>query len=201
MERYEYYAFQFLTPWYESELALHMAISTKPEEADVREALSYFQVSRNFHGIHEPGRLALIVQSLETVRANSSLSSPVAKVTELASDFEKNLDQCNVSAASKLLWLSNRCPFIICDLRATNALKKKFGHKHADTSYEAFVAAWRDEFTNHKEKIEDAVKALPLARPFMRAYAASDEDLLKMVKEPWFLERVFDVLLWDIGRP
>jgi hypothetical protein len=129
------------------------------------------------------------------------LSSPEAKVNELARALKSKFGQFNVSAASKLLWLSYRCPFIICDSRATKALKKKFGHKHADTSYENFVDAWRDEFTNHKEKIEGAVNALPQGRPFMRAYKTSDEDLLKMAHEPWFLERVFDVLLWDIGRP
>jgi hypothetical protein len=201
MERYEYYAFRFLTQWRENESALYTAISTNPKETDVRKALSYFQVSRNFHGIDKPGNLAFIVRSLQKVRANLSLSSPEAKVNELASVFESKFGQLNVSAASKLLWLSSRCPFIICDSRAKKALKKEFGHKYADTTYDNFVVAWRSEFTNHKKQIRDAANALPNSRPFMRAYAPSDEDLLKKANQPWFLERVFDVLLWDIGRP
>jgi hypothetical protein len=201
MEAYEYYAFQFLSQWQEDEFALYMAISAKPEEVQVRKALSYFQVSRNFKGIDEPGNLTFVVQSLQAVCCDPSLSAPVAKVNKLASIFQSRFGQLNVSAASKLLWLSSRCPYIICDSRATKALKKQFHYKHADESYEKYVEAWRNEFTNHKKQIENAANALPRARPFTRANVPSDEDLLKMVNEPWFSERVFDVLLWDIGRP
>lgn len=201
MEGYEYYAFRFLTQWYEDELALHTAISAKPAEADVRKALSYFQVSRNFHGINKPGNLAFITQALQRVREDCSLSSPEAKVNELAKLLEETFCQSNVSAASKLLWLSQRRPFIICDSRATIALKREFHYKHAAASYEEYVKAWRKEFANHSEQINNAVNALPTGRPFMRACPTSDADLLRMVHEPWFLERVFDVLLWDVGQP
>jgi hypothetical protein len=164
METYEYYAFRFLSQWHENEFALYMAISAKPEEAQVRKALSYFQVSRNFKGIDKPGNLTFIVQSLQAVCCNLSLSAPVVKVNKLASVFKSRFGQLNVSAASKLLWLSYRCPYIICDSRATKALKKEFHHRRADESYEEYVDAWRSEFTNHKKQIEDAANALPRAR-------------------------------------
>lgn len=202
MEKYEYYAFRFLTLWCEEELALYSAISAKPTEEGVRRALSYFRVSRNFRGIKkEPDRLAFIVNCLQSVRDDSALSSPEAKVNELAIVLKSKFDQSNVSAASKLLWLSYRYPYIICDSQATKALKREFGHKLADASYQHYVAAWRAEFMQHREKIEKAVDALPTGRLFMRAYETSDQDLLQMVHEPWFMERVFDVLLWDVGRP
>ena len=62
------------------------------------------------------------------------------RVVPTGKAIEKSLDLAceifnRVSAASKLLWLSYRCPIIICDLRATKALKGEFGHKHADESH------------------------------------------------------------------
>jgi hypothetical protein len=200
LEGYEYYAFRFLTQWYEDELALYTAISAKPADADVRKALSYFQVSRNFRGIEEPGKLAFITQSLQRVREESSSHSPLEKVNRLAELLQKEFGQYNVSAASKLLWLSYRWPFIICDSRATKALKRDFRFKSADASYEEYVNAWRKEFAKHEGQIREAAKRLPEGRRFMRAYPSVNEGLLEMVAERWFIERVFDVLLWDVGQ-
>lgn len=47
--------------------------------------------------------------------------------------------------------------------------------------------------------IQSAVEQLPKGRMFMRACPLSDEELVRRAKEPWFLERVFDVFLWEIG--
>lgn len=163
MEGYEYYAFRFLSQWYEDERALHKAISAKPTDADVRKALSYFQVSRNFHGIKEPAKLAFVTRSLQKVREAVSLTSPLEKVSKLAEVLKGEFDQSNISAASKLLWLSHRCPFIICDSRATKALKRAFRHKRADESYEEYIKAWRNEYAKHEGQIGKAVKALPMA--------------------------------------
>ena len=201
MEGYEYYAFRFLSQWYEDELQLHSAISTKPEDAPVRKALAFFQVSRNFPGLGEPGKLAFVTQSLRRIRDShpSPPTSPIEAVNKLAEMLKEKFDQFNVSAASKLLWLSYRRPFIISDSRATKALKREFHYKRADASYEEYVNAWRNEFAKHEGQIRKAVDALPAARPFVRNCSTWDADLPEMVHEPWFVERVFDVLLWDIG--
>ncbi len=201
MERYEYYAFRFLNQWYEDELELHSAISTKPDDATVGKALAFFQVSRNFPGLKKRGKLAFVTHSLQRVRDShpSPPPSPIEAVNKLAETLKEEFARFNVSAASKLLWLSYRRPFIISDSRATKALKREFHHKRADASYEEYVNAWRKEFAKHKKPIRKAVDALRAARPFVRNCSTWDADLPGMVHKRWFVERVFDVLLWDIG--
>lgn len=156
----------------------------------MRKALSYFQVSRNFHGLNQPGKLAHVTQSLQSVREGPSSSSALEKVNRLAELLQKEFGQFNVSAALKLLWLSYRWPFVIYDSRATKALKREFHYKRAEASYEEYVDAFRKEFAKHERQIREAVKALPEARRFMRSYQNADEHMLAIVDEPWFIERV-----------
>jgi hypothetical protein len=98
-----------------------------------------------------------------------------------------------------LLWLSERL-YIIYDSRAVRALKRDFRRKDADQSYLQYVNAWRNVYEDHKEAIGSAVEKLPNARWFLKACPLSDEKLLSMVREQWFLERVFDMYLWHIGE-
>src|SRR5713226_8680421 len=106
MPGFEFCAFQFLAQWQEDECALYNAISSAPTEKDIRNALSYFQVARNFSGLEKSENIAFIVRSLIEVSNDHMLSSPHEKVTKLAANLQKRFNQYNLSAASKLLWLS-----------------------------------------------------------------------------------------------
>lgn len=99
MPSFEFCAFRFLTQWEESEYAFYNAIRSAPTEKDIRKALSYFQVARNFEGLKEPAA-AFILQCLVDVRADQAPSSPHEKVNKLAEIFEKRFNQYNLSAAS-----------------------------------------------------------------------------------------------------
>ncbi len=198
---FEFCALRFLTQWQESESALFKAIrNPAPTEENIRRALAYFQVARSFKGINDAGNTAFIRKSLINVREREALSSPEARVDSLARKFETRFHQRNVSAASKLLWLSERDPFIIYDTRAIRALSRDFGYEFTQGTYGEYSKAWRAEYTNHKYDIKHAVEKLPKARLFMRNCALSDHELLKMVKKTWFRERVFDIFLWEVGE-
>jgi hypothetical protein len=60
------------------------------------------------------------VQSLLEVRADQALSSPNEKVKQLVKTLETRFKQNNLSAASKLLWLSYRHPYIVYDNRVVS---------------------------------------------------------------------------------
>ena len=47
--------------------------------------------------------------------------------------------------------------------------------------------------------IQNAVEQLPKGRIFMRACPFSDQELVRWAKETWFMERVLDIFLWEIG--
>jgi hypothetical protein len=64
-----------------------------PTEKDIRKALSYFQVARNFEGLKEAANAAFIVQSLLEVRADQALSSPHEKVHKIVKTLETRFKQ------------------------------------------------------------------------------------------------------------
>jgi hypothetical protein len=198
---FEFCALSFLTQWQKDECALHSAFSLAPTEKDIRKALRYFKIARTFKGLNSPGRVGFILSYLRDVRNDQKLSSS-QKVYSLARDFQKTFDTFNISAASKLLWLSDREPFIVYDGRAVNALTRFFHHKFQKNSYIEYADVWREEYLKSTGLIQVAVEQLPKGRKFMRySSSLSDKELVSMAKEAWFMERVFDIFLWEVGTP
>src|SRR5205085_2998444 len=124
------------------------------------------------------------------VRIDQLLTSPHEKVNKLAVNLQKRFNQYNLSAASKLLWLSYREPYIVYDGRAVKALTRDFGHRFDQRDYGAYSRIWRQEYGIRKTSIQTAVEQLPKGRMFMRSCLLSDAELVQMAKETWFMERV-----------
>lgn len=196
---FEFCAFRFLTQWQEDEHTLYSAFTATPTPKDIRKALTYFQVARNFPGLKEPAKADFILTSLQKVRADPALSTPDDKVNRMATDLQGEFKRYTLSAASKLLWLSYREPYIVYDSRAVKALRHDFGHRFDDGDYAAYSAEWRQEYTKWQSAIQTAVEQLPKGRLFMRPCSLPDQELVSMAKEGWFMERVFDLFLWEIG--
>ncbi len=194
----EFCALHFLIQWLRSEKALHEAIKDNPSGESIRGALAYFQVARNFKGLKDPATVAVIRDSLLKIRNDQSLTTKL-KVEALASHLQSHFQKFNLSAASKLLWLSYREPFIVYDNRTVVALKRKFKHKFAARNYTEYSNAWRAEYAKSELAIRAAIKQLPKGRMFMPACRLTDDELLHLAEETWFTERVFDTFLWEVG--
>lgn len=192
-------ALRFLIQWLRREHALFRAISSNPTDQDIREALTYFQVARTFEGLSkDPSKLSSIRLALRDIRKRRSLA-PVQMVVELACKLQIEFKQFNVSAASKLLWLSVREPVVVYDKRAVSALSGHFKHKFSARNYNEYASVWREEYLNHEPDIAAATRQLPKGRRFMPNCALTDSELLSLAEQSWFKERVFDIFLWEIG--
>jgi hypothetical protein len=131
------------------------------------------------------------------VRGAATLFTPAEKVEKLTDELKKKIGSANISAASKLLWLSFRDPFIIYDSRADYALRQGFNARF--DGYREYAAAWRNAYAKHEAAIAKAVEELPKARVFMRSEPPLDHEILRTARETWFKERVFDTFLWEMG--
>jgi len=192
-------ALRYLLQWQQREEDLHRRISSRtPTIDDLRRALRYFQVARNFKGLKDDQRASLVLNALLAIRARGD-TPPERKVALLAESFKAANFQRNTSAASKLLWLSSRRPFILYDSRALTALVGEYGHKGDKSDYAAYCSSWRKAYTRHTESIRHAVNELPKARAFLPGSTPPDGQLLALVNRPWFRERVFDIYLWELG--
>jgi hypothetical protein len=124
--------------------------------------------------------------------------SPEVKVTTLATRFRERFNQFNLSAASKLLWLRHKLPFIIYDSRAVNALRD-LGGTFENANYSEYCDCWRAQYHQREEAIKEAAARLHEVRTFLPPWHRTEAELRALVSEPWFRERVFDIYLWEMG--
>jgi hypothetical protein len=193
---FEYCAWKFFFQWENREKNLHQELkSHSPSHKTLREALSYFKVARGFPDLEK--RVHEIADDLIALSERRDLSSE-ERVDRLADAFRKKFKRRNVSAASKLLWLRGRTPFIIYDSRAANALKL-LGFQLETNDYHGYCVAWRKAFKSNKTAIA-AISAYPIEmRCLLPAGQAEYKLLVSYLGKPWFRERVFDIYLWELG--
>ena len=172
-------------------------MKSRPSLADIRSSLKHFQVARNFAGLKQDNRAQCISDLLASVDSNRHLSAK-EKVVQLATAFKGEFKQLNLSAASKLLWLKHRKPYIIYDSRAVTALHE-MGHRFEKKNYAGYCKSWRQEYRRHRENIQNATAKLVNMRSFFPTWHADGESMSKLFGQPWFLERVFDIYLWEMG--
>jgi hypothetical protein len=197
---FEYCATRFLLQWQRHELMLYEAFSSNPTKESISKALAYFRVSRNFPDLKKtPNKLIKIKNALMDVKHGEKHQTSCEKVIELSRKFEEEFNQFNLSAATKLLWLSYRSPYIVYDKRAVKALKQKYGHKFDVRDYDEYSSLWRAEYNKVEPKLKIAIKNLPNGRPYMPNTSLTDTELTELANQSWFKERVFDIFLWEVG--
>lgn len=194
---YEYCALRFLIQWERNEKALHNAMHNARSIDAIRKSLKHFQVARNFKGLKEDDQAAVILQAINSVEAEQD-SAFHEKVERLAQKFHRSFDRFNLSAASKLLWLSKRSPYVIFDSRAANALKE-LGHRFDKRSYSEYCKVWRQEYKARYSEVKAASLRLTEMRAFLPAWHVDEKEMSKTITKSWFSERVFDIYLWETG--
>jgi hypothetical protein len=162
---FEFCALRYLLQWERKESVLYAGIrKPRPTLAELRKALRFFQVSRNFAGVKEDARAERIRDALLMVRADALLDT-TERVLKLAESLRADF-QYNLSAASKLLWLSDR-KNIIYDSRALQALREGFDFRGTRTDYSRYCQVWRKAYDENSMRIEQAIAKLPKARQFL----------------------------------
>jgi hypothetical protein len=140
---FEYCALRALMLWDREERLLHEGMR-EPTPDVVRSALKHFGVARSFKGIaSDDTGLRYIADTVRDITNHENLTPSDAqeKVALLAERFKEKFTRASISAASKLLWLKHRTPFIIYDSRATVALG--FARK---PTYADYYAEWRRNY-------------------------------------------------------
>lgn len=185
---------QFLDLW-RAEEPLHEAMQGTPSADQIMRALKHFRVARTFKGLSDAGAERISKYLVETSNGEGVYSD---KVMSLAQRFKDHFGRLNLSAASKLLWLRDRSPYLIYDARAVYALRH-LGNKKFD-NYTSYCTAWRREYGERSSAISAAAHGLvDLPRAYTAAFLLTDSQLSGLVHEPWFSERVFDIYLWETG--
>ena len=168
--------------------------STSPET--ISEALGYFQAARGFNGLKTKANK--VVSALKKSKKGLNRKNVITRVNSLADDFKIDFGSRNLSAASKLLWLSQRNPVVIMDSRAKTALHN-LGHNFGNGDYEGYYNCWRDEFNCRNIELKKAVKKLSDIKIFTSSWNRTIKELKQDLIEEWFIERTFDLFLWEMA--
>ena len=200
-QTFQYCALKYLLLWERAEHSLHEAIKENPSSDDLRRAMRHFGVARNFKDISDNANADSVITALKDVGTDAALS-PNEKVERLAAAFKVRFNHSNLSAASKLLWLRYRHPHIIFDARANSALKllnPEFDGRNRD--YAEYASAWRTEFNKCHPEVCSAVEQLSGLQPSLQPFMPAGYESTKSIdpREFWFVERVFDIYLWELG--
>lgn len=183
--------------WDREESKLHERMRHNPTPDAIRKSLKHFGISRSFEGIaSDPSALQYIADALRDITQHGNLTANEAqeKVALLTKQLKTKFKRSSVSAASKLLWLKHRTPFIIYDSRATFAL----GFVRKPT-YSDYCAEWRRNYEGSHSAIAAASSRLCEITGFLSSWLRSPDALSTITREDWFHERTFDVYLWETG--
>lgn len=193
---FEYCAYRFLELWERYEKSLHSDMLGTPSADQIRGVLKHYRVARNFKGLSDEVAEKISEDLLEVSDGEGSYSD---KVMSLAGRFKENVGQFNLSAASKLLWLRNRRPYLIYDKRAATAIRL-LGSEIEIGNYKSYFEAWESEYEKQSNEISLAAHGLVnLPRKYTAAFSLTDDQLTELVQKDWFIARVFDVYLWELG--
>jgi len=195
---FELCALYSLITWKKKEEALHDSISKNLNCENLRTALRYFNVARNFKGLNRKRQATNILNALLEARTLYS-ELPPNRVIHLANNFQLLGFQNNISAASKLLWLSARNPYVIFDARVASALSSMDNTAYNAQGYLEFYRAWKNGYQRDVQKIQSAIEKLPKICRSMQIRVVSDSELSLLMSKKWFKERIYDRYLWELG--
>lgn len=194
---FEFCATHFLIQWMHKEQHFHNSMSGQPSVEMLRKALKFFVIARNFKDIKTAKVSKKIIDAMITVDAHIHPTME-QKVLALASKFKTDFGKNNLSAASKILWMRNRSPYIIYDSRAVNGLKQ-LGHKFDKSDYVGYCIEWRNAFAASRDQVVRSVRGLHFINRVMPNWPLTREETRSLVGADWFLERVFDIYLYQLG--
>jgi hypothetical protein len=196
---FEHCAMCYLDLWVQNEEELYDAVKADPSGGVLRLAAAHFKISRNFPGLGKPEVQETLSELLGLHGRKASRRERPQQVVELANAFYRETGKHNVSAASKLLWFRWRAPFVILDVRAKKALPL-LGFPFERGNYEDFCRAWRKAYKKHRDEVLKAALQLPRVYKFSAAASSKDKQYVRAIcTREWFLERVFDNFLWQVG--
>ncbi|WP_129591359.1 hypothetical protein [Salinicola tamaricis] len=199
MENFNYFALMYLNDWYWWDKPFSERIGG-PDKDDSLEAFhgaaKYYKVTRNFSGLKNEKRLATAEALVLDVKGPISANEACETVRALAASFQEKYGKNAISAASKLLWLRFKSPIIIFDGRAVAWLRANKYKVPYGASYDTYCEKWLLAFDRHEERIREACEGLINVKQYSLVAEENHGELEGLVRQRWFLERVFDKYLW-----
>jgi hypothetical protein len=191
---------EYFDYWTQSERGYVEALSSSDEAvrlATLQGAAGYFRVARNFPTSHDVGRgLPRLKPALDVLHQLSASDVNEANLSRIVTHLRGELGRLYggadlLSAATKFLWLRSRDVVIIFDGQARAALKAPYG------AYDAYLQRWFRGYQRNAAEIAEACSQFVASL----SEAAPVADRRDIELPEWFRRRVYDIYLWNAGKP
>lgn len=197
-----YCALSYLEIWVRVDREIHKALNSidiSDQLSAVAKAVRSYKIARNLPktGDSDVG----MKRYLPVVKALSSISkdefaekNAVDLVSILGKKITNRYGRNVVSLSSKLLWLKFRDKIVIYDNLVKSALKCR-------GNYSDFYNKWNSKYMELSSEIDGACNKLPkLSQCTLNPKSTTPGYIREICCERWFKNRVFDILLWNIGN-
>lgn len=205
---FDYCALRYLDHWLRTDRRFYLGMASRERNERRETAVAIAKEYKVVRGLRlsieeklNKKRLEPVIDMLDKVSdADLEKRGPVVTVEQVRKKLEKLYGIGLLSFSTKLLWFRFREPVVIFDRNARIALKQRACDFEAG-DYAGFCRAWRKQFEANRAAIAAACERLP--RIFSYSEFSSDAksraEMLRVVREEWFWERVFDQMLWCEG--
>ena len=220
-----YSALSYVQQWYRTDREFMSALSGgeghRIAVGDIRRLATKYMVARNFKSSALAAdelarRWRAITRHVEAVR-DGMYSTQDQRVNDLALRLGQVFPAAKgksspvlLSAASKFLWFAGLRDVRIYDKRAVSALavlqkeralSEGRSWQRVAASYQGFASVWKEECDAHSSDICAAAKAVAGVLDWSIIPAGSNRvAAMRVAKEQWFRDRVFDKYLWTLGE-
>ena len=207
--KFNFFALKYLDFWLGSDRQFFMEMANPEKKKRCQAAIDIAKEYKIIRGLRrdpetklKKDRLEPVIDVLDRLQGvNFDKINYISLVAEVRQNLEAIYKIVQLSATTKLLWFRFRWPIIIYDRNACEALKKQ-GCRFDDRDYSAYCRCWREQFEINAATIRVACSRLPDAFAYSE-FAGGPESqakMLRVMREEWFIERVFDLFLWHKGK-
>ena len=208
--KFDFLALKYLDVWLGSDRQF-LSEMANPEKEKRREAtIAIAKEYKIIRGLRQSPEIKLGKRRLEPVvdvldglqGVNFDKIDSISLVAEVRQNLEAIYKIGQLSATTKLLWFRFRWPIIIYDRNACVSLTKELGCRFDARDYAGYRRCWREQFEINAAAIRVACSRLPEAFAYSEFAGdpKSQTEMLQVMREEWFIERVFDLFLWHKGK-
>jgi len=195
---FEYCSLKYLTIYQQidKELIAGLKTASNSDRLDfLKKGATAFRIARNFKGFGDENKKNEILSILDKIKTPKNEEDSIQTVIDFSNQLrlsELFSDKNYYSASSKFLWLKFQSPIIIMDSRTIKALDKKLKPEN----YKEYYSLWKTEYSKNEKEIKKCCSLLPSVKSY---FYNPEMDIIEIINSKWFLERVFDIYLWEKG--
>lgn len=203
LKGFRYYSLRYLDQWVDKDRHYFYGLQDSDSVVQLKALKSgatFYKIARNLKTpeLVESGsvyRYKQVLDVLNEVDREEIIHDPHTAINKVNKKISVAYGKKNLlSATTKFLWMKFRSPVYIYDSLSLAALEVP------KNDIEAFRSKWVQSFEDQKDEIRDVCMNLKEVYQYSSAKELGKSAVSELSSSDWFLERVHDLYLIDLGK-